>query len=86
MLPAEDTDKEEKSGDDPGDGDHPYHPVLGAPAAIFGGNLHWAESTDKQSSMIFCDIYLRDKCKQKGLCPSNGLIVKTVFTFNIIMI
>lgn len=86
MLPAEDANEEEKSGDDPGDGDHPYHPVLGAPAAIFGSNLHRAEPTDKQSSRIFCDIYLYN-CKRKVLWLSNSLNnVKTVFTFNIIKI
>lgn len=87
MLPAEDANEEEKSGDDPSDGDHPYHPVFGAPAAIFGSNLHRAEPTDKKSSMIFCDIYLYN-CKRKVLWLSNSLNGKTVeilliWTYNI---
>lgn len=46
MLPAEDANEEEECRDDPGDGDHPYHPVLGAPAAIFGCNFYRAEPTN----------------------------------------
>ena len=46
MLPSENTDEEEESRYDPGDGDHPDDAILGAPAPVFGRDLDRAEAID----------------------------------------